>query len=371
MKIAYLSVDDPKDYISWSGLKLNIYKTLKLLNHNITIVGPLRNLFRFPFVIKREFFKLFKLKYESNRNIFLSKLYAKKINKILKNKKIDLIFTSDTYLVSLLDTKIPIVLWLDTTYESYSKHYFSKHLFHKQSFQEANYLEQLALKKAKKIIVTSKWAKSETIKYYKIDPDKIQIIPFGSNLKNIKKINYKKKDNLDLVSVGVDWKRKGMDKSIKIAELLNSKGLKTNLTIVGATNSKVKSIFVKQTGFLNKNNYKDYLKLKRILLNSDFHLLMTKKEACGVVFAEANSFGLFNVTNKVGGVDGMIKNNVNGKLFNVSAKPHRIADYIIKIFKNKSKFNNLKKLSKNYYSNKLSWDINSKILQKILISIKN
>ena len=40
MKIAYLSIDDPKDYISWSGLKLNIYKTLKKLNHNVKIVGP-------------------------------------------------------------------------------------------------------------------------------------------------------------------------------------------------------------------------------------------------------------------------------------------------------------------------------------------
>ena len=43
MKIAYLSIDDPKDYISWSGLKLNIYKTLKYLNHNIEIVGPFKD----------------------------------------------------------------------------------------------------------------------------------------------------------------------------------------------------------------------------------------------------------------------------------------------------------------------------------------
>ena len=98
---------------------------------------------------------------------------------------------------------------------------------------------------------------------------------------------------------------------------------------------------------------------------------MTKKEACGVVFAEANSFGLFNLTNKVGGVDGMIKNNINGKLFNVNTKNNKIADYIIKIFKNKHRFKKLQKLSKNYYKNKLSWNINSKVLQKILIASKN
>ena len=47
MKIAYISTDDPKDYISWSGLKLNIYKTLHNLNHNLKIVGPPETIIEF------------------------------------------------------------------------------------------------------------------------------------------------------------------------------------------------------------------------------------------------------------------------------------------------------------------------------------
>ena len=43
MKIAYLSADNPTDFISWSGLKLNIYKTLKSLKHDVLPIGPLRN----------------------------------------------------------------------------------------------------------------------------------------------------------------------------------------------------------------------------------------------------------------------------------------------------------------------------------------
>jgi glycosyltransferase involved in cell wall biosynthesis len=370
MIIAYLSVDNPKDYKSWSGLKLNIYNTLKSLKHNIKIIGSLKNFNRLPFIVCRELFKIFGLKYDSDRKFYLSKAYSLKISKLLK--KIDLIFTSDTYLVSLLDTNIPIVLWLDVTFKTYYNHYFNKKKFHKKSFDEANKLEKLALDKATKIILTSEWAKKETIKNYKINPKKIHVLPFGSNLKNSTKINLENiNNNIKLLSIGVDWNRKGMEKSIRITKELNKMGLKTTLNIVGCKNKKQYPDYVNQVGFLNKNLKSDIIKLKELLLESDLHILMTKKEACGVVFAEANSFGLFNITNNVGGVKGMIKNNFNGKLFHIKSKSKKIAFYIKKIFQNKKKFLQLKKQSLKYYHEKLSWKSNSLNLQKILIEAVN
>ena len=98
---------------------------------------------------------------------------------------------------------------------------------------------------------------------------------------------------------------------------------------------------------------------------------MTKKEACGVVFAEANSCGIFNITNDVGGVRGMIKNNINGKLFDLKDNEDKIANFIIKQFKNKDKLYQLKKSSLNYYKNKLSWKVNANKLQEILFKAKN
>ena len=374
MKIAYLSVDDPKDYISWSGLKLNIYKTIKYLNHEIKILGPFKDYKRFPYVLKREALKLFNVKYDSERKNILSNLYSKEINKYISNNNIDLIFTSDSYLVSHLDTQIPIVLWLDVTYQTYFNHYFSDHKTHKKSFNEANILEKLALQKAKKIIVTSAWSKKETIKYYNINPRKIEIIPFGSNINFTKKINIKinNKDYLNLVSIGVDWNRKGMDKTIKITQNLNKKGIKTQLHIIGSNNKKRKlPEYIYQHGFLNKNIKKDHKRIVDILLKSDFHVLMTKKEACGVVFAEANSLGLYNITNNVGGVKGMVKNNINGKLFNLSDNENKISNYIIRIFKNKKKIFNLKKNSLSYYNKNLNWRANAPKLQSIFLKAKN
>ena len=78
MKIAYLSADNPTDFISWSGLKLNIYKTLKSLKHDVLPIGPLRNVNRLPFVLKENFKKI-NIKYDSERKISLSKNYSKRI----------------------------------------------------------------------------------------------------------------------------------------------------------------------------------------------------------------------------------------------------------------------------------------------------
>ena len=367
MKIAYISIDDPRNHISWSGLKLNIYNILKKLNHDVKIIGPLRDYNRIPFIIQREAYKLFNQKYESERKIYLSKIYAKKIYDNLKLEKFDLIFTSDTYLLSYLNTKTPIILWTDVTFKTYYSHYFNKFKINQKSFLEANNLEKLSLKKINKIILTSKWSKNETIKNYKINKNKIEIIPFGSNINENRKviIKNKKNDILKLITVGVDWDRKGVDKSIQVVKFLNDNGCKSELTIIGSTRKKNFPKFIKQIGFLNKNIPTDNQRIKNYFKNSDLHILMTKSEACGVVFAEANSYGLYNITHDVGGVSGMIRNNHNGKLFKINDSYKKIGNYIIELNNDKKKFLDLRKKSLEFYISNLSWKNNSIKLNKL------
>ena len=143
IKIAFLSIDNPKDFRSWSGLKLKMFNLLKNTKNKVDIIGPLKNYYRLPYIFLRETFNVFGYKYDADRNILLSKSYAKKIKKILNKENYDLIFTSDTYLVSFLDTNIPIILWTDVTFKTYYDHYFKKKIkINKLSFNKANYLEK-------------------------------------------------------------------------------------------------------------------------------------------------------------------------------------------------------------------------------------
>tara|TARA_B100000427_G_C15514110_1_gene597480 strand:+ start:2367 stop:3539 length:1173 start_codon:yes stop_codon:yes gene_type:complete len=378
MKIAYITIRDPFNYSSWSGLNYNIYKCLKLQGHKITCIGPLKQDLKIFYVAKRIFLNLFGIKFDADRPINLSKNYSKQVEKKIKGKNFDLIITSDTNSVSFLDTKIPIIVWLDTTFKSWYNHYFSGKKIFKNSIFEGDYCEQRTIKKSSKIILTSKWAMNDLLKYYKCSKRKINILPFGSNLEvvpsfsKIKKKNYKK-NKCRLISIGVDWNRKGFDRTINICKNIISKGLDVELHIVGPYKAKKYNLpsWIKVSNFLNKNNKNNHKLISKYLMNSDFHILMTKAEACGVVFAEASSHGLYSIAPKIGGIEGMIKNNLNGKLFSNNFSDKDIANYIFKVYKNKNKFKKLVSSSRKYYETHLNWKSIGFNLNKLLKGVIN
>jgi hypothetical protein len=96
-------------------------------------------------------------------------------------------------------------------------------------------------KKSKKIILTSQYAINHASKYYKIKKSSFVYLPFGANFnlipnknKIIKIINRKQFKICNLISSGVDWNRKGMDKAIEVVNKINEKGIRARLYIIGA-----------------------------------------------------------------------------------------------------------------------------------------
>jgi glycosyltransferase involved in cell wall biosynthesis len=378
MKIAYITINDPFDYKSWSGLNLNIYKCLKNTGNEVTCIGPLNKLLKLIYIPRRYISNLFGIKFDADRLIRLSKNYSSQVAKKIKNQKFDLIITSDTITVSYLKTKTPILLWLDASFYSWYNHYYSKLKISKKSLIEGNSCEQNAINKASKILVTSNWAKKEITRYYKCNANKINILPFGSNLEispSLNKIklskNKFKKKICNIVSIGVDWERKGFSRTIKICKSLRSKGLTTHLTLIGSSHNKTLPSWVKNYSFLNKNIKINQKIISKILLKSDFHVLMTKSEAFGVAFAEASSHGVFNIAPNIGGIKGVIKNGINGKLFEKNCKNKKIVEYIYRCFMNKKKLKSKLIKTKLYYEKNLDWKIIGKNFNKISKNLTN
>ncbi len=244
IKVAYITREDPVNKNAWSGIPFNIYKCLKKGGFQVIRIGPITSFYEKILKIVEKYYKFFKIKYDPQRSVILSKLLAKKILKEIQNKEIDLIFVHDCPLVSFLNTKIPLIVWTDLTFDLYQKTYFlnfSK--FHNNSIKKGNYLENITLKKAKLIIYASDYASQSANKKYKIPYSKIKVLPFGVDLKPLnkkkfsilkkKRINTKKTETIFL-SVGVDWNRKNMHKSIQVIEKLNSMNMKSKITIVGS-----------------------------------------------------------------------------------------------------------------------------------------
>lgn len=378
MNIAITSRSKIEDIKYWSGTIKNIYNALKL-NKRIKIIkiDNLNNSIRKIHALKREVIKFTKNeKYDDAYNETVSKNFSNQIqNKINKINKIDCILCFDASLVSYLKTDIPIILWTDLLYSHYYDHYYKNKKIVKNSLNSINKIEISTIKKAKKILLPTKWAlakaKNKYIKYSR----KFYLLPFGPNFKTkIKKKNVKKiisrrsKNCLYLLTLSVDWERKGIEKLIKLKEIIKKKNIKIKLLIIGLKKKTLlKDKDIKIIPFIDKTNINGEKKISNYLVRSHFHILFSTAEAYGISLIEANSRAVPNISFKVGGISNVIKKNINGKLFKKDEDLDVIADYIIRIYQNKKKYYKLAKSSYDYYYKNFEY---SKIINNFVKLIK-
>jgi glycosyltransferase involved in cell wall biosynthesis len=369
-KIVYLTRLDPYDILSWSGLPYFILKTLKK-SYDVITVGPLSDRVRIIYIFKRFFFSLFKIKFDIDRPIVVAKDFAKQIEKKLHNQNYDFIITNEPYLVTFLKTKKPIFIYTDFLFSTLYRNYYSGIKIHKNNLQEANYCEKIALNKSSKIFLTSYYAINHGSKYYKIKKNKFSYLPFGANLKKIPKkkkiysiIKKKKLNVCNLITIGVHWERKGMDFAVKLTKKINELGLKAQLYIIGSKPNKQQTLSknIKVIRFLDKNITLDSKIYSNFLKKAHFNLLFSRSEAFGLVNIEASAYGLYSITNDVGGISGAVINNLNGYRFRDIRNINLIAKYIFKIFKNREEFNNKSFNSRKAYDKKFNWDVIGKTL---------
>jgi glycosyltransferase involved in cell wall biosynthesis len=342
IKIAYIAKIEVENLEYWSGIPYNIYHFLKKNNFEVTLIDKFSKLPLKILKLYEVFWRFFNIKYDPDRSIFLSKYYSKLINKKISNSNYDYIFTYDSTLISFLDTKIPIILWTDLTFDLYKNTYLRKYKkIYKTTHINGNYLEKLALNKCKKIIYSSQYTLINAKKRYKIKRDKLYFLPFAADLhfqnKKYKKKLIPKSKIINFLSVGVDWHRKGMDKTIEFVQNLQkiSENKIINLDIVGCENNlKVKNNNIKIHGYLSKKNPDDIKKLNKFYTNANFFILLSRAEAFGLVFLEAASYGLPIITNKVGGISSIVKNN--GIFFNLNDNFNIQYKKFKKLFKNKN-----------------------------------
>ena len=373
--LAYVTKEDSRNKKEWSGSSYNIYNCLLKTGHNVKRYGPYNTIFEKILKLVEVFYRLFKIKYDPDRNPLLSKYIARKIEKDIKNKNIDFIIVHDCPIISFIKTDIPIIIWTDLTFDLYEKTYFKHYKnFHANSLNSGHYLEKLSLNKARVIIYTTPYAKVNAEKKYNIDKNKIKVLPFGSDINPISKKqflsifkkNKKVKKITRFISVGVDWERKNMDKSIEVINQLNNKGYVSKLIIVGAKPPEnfYKPKFVEIIPFLSKTNNDEFKKLKKIYYNSDFFILLSKAEAFGLVLQEANSYALPLVLNNVGGMR-FVSNKKYSILVDKELSPKKIALKIISLIKDPKKY---KRFSYNSYESSFnkSWDFVSNKLTDII-----
>tara|TARA_R110001583_G_scaffold18633_1_gene73906 strand:+ start:4300 stop:5463 length:1164 start_codon:yes stop_codon:yes gene_type:complete len=372
--VGFLTSKNPLDKKSWSGTHYKMYQSLKNEFDEVVAIGPIKKnavIELILLIIALINFLFFFKKYKKSHSVVLSKYYAYKIKLKLKKIKIDVIFApAGATEIAYLKTTIPICYLSDTSFGQISNYYSRFSNISKISYKESNSIEQKAIHNSLTQVYSSNWAANYVIKNYKPIKNNVYTVKFGANLDFIpSKSDLVKEFNttINLLFIGVNWKRKGGTIVLETFNILIEKGYNVSLTIIGCTlpnlknNSKINII-----PFINKNNEEEFKSFLTILLNTHLLFVPTRADCTPIVFCEANAFGIPVITTDTGGVTSIIKNGENGFALPFEASPNEYANTIQSLLDDRLKLNNMSKISREKFEQELNWGTWSRKMARIL-----
>lgn len=172
----------------------------------------------------------------------------------------------------------------------FNPHYHGKgHTFFRNLLHiPYRFIAKKVFKKADRIICVSNHEKSLVRKNFRVNEEKVSIIPNGVNLEEFKGLHKEKKDNRVILCVARLEKYKGIDFLVKILPKLESD---IRLEIVGrGPYGETLAKLVDRLGVRDRVNFYEDLSRGELLqryANADLFILLSKHEAYGISVAEA------------------------------------------------------------------------------------
>ncbi len=241
MRLAFVSLDDAEDVTSWSGTPYYVLQEVRRHGMDVEVISPLKRPFKFCYAPQKAISKLRGKDIQINRHPLALRSFAAQIERRLRGKQIDAVISMSSVPISQLPAGIPVVYWTDAVIEGVSGYYGGPFAnMSKREMRIAHDQEQAALDRASFAVYSSDWA-AQTVKIsYKLRGDHVKVIEFGANLPidhDVKEILQFSEDRLKsecvLLFIGVDWERKGGALAFEAAKLLNERGIRTVLKVVG------------------------------------------------------------------------------------------------------------------------------------------
>ncbi len=380
IKLGYITKQSPKDVKAYSGIHYFMYQALKKKFGHVDTLGPLDDdIYKYIPKLRGKFLhfltkKTFKYQYD----LKLAKRASLRIDQKIHSHNPDVLLASlVSPEVAFLESNLPLYLTTDATFPLLKDLYASHSNLHPESINNAMELEGRAFQKAEKLLFPLQWIADSAIRDHGISANKIEVIPYGANIKNVItteefETNLSKKitnDTCKLLFIGVRWEEKGGPAAIETLKKLREKGIRAELTICGIIpNLKENVEGVHLEGFLDKEDPADYAKLERIFQEAHFFIFPTKAECVGISVLEAAAFGLPALTSNVGGMPEAIGHKENGFISEEPDDAEYYADQIADVWNNKPEYTRLSQNAYTAYKNKLNWDTWAERVREVIAS---
>ncbi|MDT3394487.1 MAG: glycosyltransferase family 4 protein [Bacillota bacterium] len=368
IKLLFLGTRSIDDQLAWSGTMYQMtqairnddrYSVSALEVPGVSNLDKIRNK---CLAVQRKIFSPGK-PYISNIDIRQAELNGERLTKLLaketQENPVDIIFAPamSTYMVGL-KTNTPIIYLSDATFALMNNYYWFG--LSKKDVENGNRVEQAAQTIASASVFSSSWAADSARNDYQTPENKVNVLPFGANLRVTEAVEPKQIDlskTIKILLVGTDYHRKGIDIAEQVIQRLNEKtNIHYELIVIGVTRPDTK--FTHFVGLLDKGKQVDYDALVQYYHESSLFLLPTKAEAAGIVFAEASMFGLPTLTFDTGGIGEYILNDINGYRIPLDSPDivASFADKIDEVITDEELYNRLSVGAVEQYRRRLNWD---------------
>jgi glycosyltransferase involved in cell wall biosynthesis len=369
LRAAYVTTYDSSDVRAWSGHGYHMARCLELAGITVERVGPLTRRVH-PFARARQLeAKVLGKGYPLDRDPYVTRSYSAEVERRLKSVRCDLIFSSATIPVAHIKEGRPLALWTGTTFAAMLHFYPDYCSLSKRAVQVGWELDTRALERASVSLYASEWAARSAVKDHGADPRKVEVVPYGANMP----IPYTRTEVVDLVLrrpadscrllfVGVDWARKGGERAVDVARLLNERGLPTELHVVGSGPDRATELprWLHLHGFVDKSTQAGTARMRRLFETSHFLVHPVTAEAFGVVFCEAAGHGVISLASRVGGVPSALREGVTGALFDIGAPSEEYAEYIWRLLDDRRRYEEMALGAFDEYQRNLNWEVQAK-----------
>jgi glycosyltransferase involved in cell wall biosynthesis len=363
LRIAFVSPGDPNDKRSWSGTAFSLMQALgKHVGETEWICLDPPSMMKHRKILSKLSFMASGKRGYPDRTLKVSQNYADQLSKKLAGNNYDLIFASAASVeMACVNTSIPIVYVSDATFSLVKDIYPIFSNLSDDALRSEEFFEQSMIMKSSLLAYPSHWAAQSALRNYEAEPAKVRVVPFGANLNSVpdvKGIAHRKiGEQVNLLFLAKEWERKGGPIAVETLKDLLAKDIKAKLTICGVIPpEKYDNPQIEVISYLDKNSQAGRDRLQEILDESHFLLVPSRAECYGMVFCEANAYGIPVLAADVGGIPSIVTNGENGYLLPLRARGQEYASTITDIANDKNRYACLVRSSKARYDNILNWD---------------
>jgi len=365
MHIVVVGGLDPGSEDTWSGTPKAMIAGLRAAGHQVSTVGPLPSIDTGLVQLKAWWHGLDGKYYPAIRDLAaLQRRKAPLAEALRALEPYDAVIACHAADAAIVPAAAPLIFVHDATWRLLLDFYprYERRRLAQSIIQAGEALDRAALENSDVVIYSSRWAADAAQRDYGAPRAKLAVHPFGANLRRLptstalrRALAERGQNPCRLIFVGVDWRRKGGDAAIAVAQELNDRGVPCELDVVGGEPPEHRPDWVRAWGFLRRSSKQETERFASLLSRADFMILPTRADCTPIVLSEAAAYGLPTATTSVGGIPEIAGDAGWANAFPPGAPASAIADWIEGAWRDRRLYARMASLARRDYDRRLNW----------------